>query len=65
MDENRNKKSSELEPVNQQRTQLDQDNQDLNALLKDARSRVAQEKYLGITLTPEGRTSDNTEAKTD
>jgi hypothetical protein len=63
--ENRNKKSPELGPVNQQSAQLFQDINDLDALLKDLRSRVAQEKYLGTAPAPEGHASDNTEAKID
>ena len=60
-----NLKSPELVAVNQQRAQLLGDIRDLDGLLKDVRSRVAQEKYLGIAPTPEGHASDNTEAKID
>jgi hypothetical protein len=65
IEENRKKKSPELEPTNRQRRQLDQDERDLDDLLKDLRSRVAQEKYLGAPLTPQGHANDNTEAKID
>ena len=65
LQENRNKKTPELVPINQQRRQLFLETQDLDALLKDFRSRAAQEKYLGTAPTPEGHASDNTEAKID
>jgi hypothetical protein len=64
LEENRNKKSSELVPVNHQAVQLSHDLQDLDAVLKDVKSRADHEKYLGIAL-PEGHASDNTEAKID
>jgi len=60
-----NLKLPELAAVNEQRGQVMGDIQDVDALLKDARSRVAQEKYLGIAPAPEGHASENTEAKID
>ena len=52
LNENRQNKSPELVPINQQRMQLSLEIQDLGALLKDLRGRVAQEKYLGTAPTP-------------
>jgi hypothetical protein len=63
--EHRNKKSPELAPLSQQAVQLYQDIQDVDALIKDARGRVAQEKYLRTAPIPEGHANDNTEAKID
>jgi hypothetical protein len=55
----------ELTPINQQSKQLFQDYQDLDAVLKDLKSRVAQEKYLVTVPTSEGHASDNADAKID
>jgi hypothetical protein len=65
LQENRQNKSPELVPINQRRMQLSLEIQDLGAILKDFRSRSAQEKYLGTAPTPEGHASDTTEAKID
>jgi hypothetical protein len=60
---NRYNKSEELKPINQQISQVSVEQREINDTIKILKTRMTQEKYLGIPMPLENLPKDNADAK--